>query len=190
MQQDEVTTASNWLKETQKGHIRIATLTLLGKKPHHGARAPLLNVGWQTAPDYALGERDTDVLSVINSEDLTVFTFDRLKRRLGLHPETLSRILARLEQEGFDRSIEDCVNIRTVALKCYWNWLLHLSSHNARASNNRNALLRFDPVVFFLQNQNWRCLPNNEIGLPSSIQPYPRTYGANWFKRSDGRIFY
>jgi DNA-binding Lrp family transcriptional regulator len=61
---------------------------------------PLLNVGWQTTPDYALGERDTDVLSVINSEDLTVFTFDGLKRRLGLHPETLSRILARLEQEG------------------------------------------------------------------------------------------
>src|SRR3989337_4400045 len=61
---------------------------------------PLLNVGWQTPPDYALGERDTDVLSVINSEDLTVFTFDGLKRRLGLHPETLSRILARLEQEG------------------------------------------------------------------------------------------
>jgi hypothetical protein len=29
-----------------------------------------------------------------------VFTFDGLKRRLGLHPETLSRILARLEQEG------------------------------------------------------------------------------------------
>src|SRR3989304_5472363 len=61
---------------------------------------PLLNVGWQTPPDYSLGERDTDVLSVINSEDLTVFTFDGLKRRLGLHPETLSRILARLEQEG------------------------------------------------------------------------------------------
>ena len=61
---------------------------------------PFLNVGWQTTPDYSLGERDTDVLSVINSEDLTVFTFDGLKRRLGLHPETLSRILARLEQEG------------------------------------------------------------------------------------------
>jgi len=60
----------------------------------------LLNVNWQTTPDYPLGERDTDVLSVINSEDLTVFTFDGLKRRLGLHPETLSRILARLEQEG------------------------------------------------------------------------------------------
>ena len=61
---------------------------------------PFLNIGWQSLSDYALGERDTDVLSVINNEDLTVFTFDGLKRRLGLHPETLSRILARLEQEG------------------------------------------------------------------------------------------
>ena len=29
-----------------------------------------------------------------------MFTFDGLKRRTGLHPETLSRILVRLEQEG------------------------------------------------------------------------------------------
>ena len=36
MQQDEEITASNWLKETQKGYIRIATLALLSKKPHHG----------------------------------------------------------------------------------------------------------------------------------------------------------
>jgi DNA-binding PadR family transcriptional regulator len=36
MQEDEETAASNWLKETQKGYIRIATLTLLSKKPHHG----------------------------------------------------------------------------------------------------------------------------------------------------------
>ncbi len=28
--------ASNWLKETQKGYIRIATLILLSKKPYHG----------------------------------------------------------------------------------------------------------------------------------------------------------
>jgi hypothetical protein len=61
---------------------------------------PILNMNWETAPDLSFGERDNDVLSVINSEDLTVFTFDGLKRRLGLHPETLSRILVRLEQEG------------------------------------------------------------------------------------------
>jgi DNA-binding PadR family transcriptional regulator len=36
MQQDEEIAASNWLKETQKGYIRIAILILLSKKPHHG----------------------------------------------------------------------------------------------------------------------------------------------------------
>jgi len=36
MRQDEETTASNWLRETQKGYIRIATLILLSKTPHHG----------------------------------------------------------------------------------------------------------------------------------------------------------
>jgi DNA-binding PadR family transcriptional regulator len=36
MQENEEISASNWLKETQKGYIRIATLILLSKKPHHG----------------------------------------------------------------------------------------------------------------------------------------------------------
>jgi DNA-binding PadR family transcriptional regulator len=36
MQQDEEIAASNWLKETQKGYIRIVALILLSKKPHHG----------------------------------------------------------------------------------------------------------------------------------------------------------
>ena len=62
---------------------------------------PLLNVNWQSLPDtYSLSERDTDVLALIENEGLAIFTFDGLKRRTGLHPETLSRILARLEEEG------------------------------------------------------------------------------------------
>ncbi len=62
---------------------------------------PVLNVNWQSLPaDYSLSERDADVLALIENEDLATFTFDGLKRRTGLHPETLSRILARLEQEG------------------------------------------------------------------------------------------
>jgi len=62
---------------------------------------PLLDVNWQgLPPGYSLSERDTDVLSLIDEEDLTTFTFDGLKRRLCLHPETLSRILSRLEEEG------------------------------------------------------------------------------------------
>jgi DNA-binding transcriptional ArsR family regulator len=62
---------------------------------------PLLNVNWQSLPaDYSLSERDADVLALIENEDLAIFTFDGLKRRTGLHSETLSRILNRLEQEG------------------------------------------------------------------------------------------
>ena len=38
---------------------------------------------------------------MLSEEDLATFSFEGLKRRLGLHPETLSRILLRLEQEGF-----------------------------------------------------------------------------------------
>ena len=36
MQENEDVAASSWLKETQKGYIRIATLILLSKNPHHG----------------------------------------------------------------------------------------------------------------------------------------------------------
>jgi DNA-binding Lrp family transcriptional regulator len=62
---------------------------------------PSLDVNWQGLPPYgSLSERDADVLSLVDEEDLTTFTFDGLKRRLGLHPETLSRILNRLEEEG------------------------------------------------------------------------------------------
>jgi DNA-binding Lrp family transcriptional regulator len=62
---------------------------------------PSLDVDWQgLSPCGSLSERDVDVLSLVDEEDLATFTFDGLKRRLGLHPETLSRILGRLEEEG------------------------------------------------------------------------------------------
>ena len=36
MHSQEEITAGHWLKETQKGYIRIAVMILLSKKPHHG----------------------------------------------------------------------------------------------------------------------------------------------------------
>ena len=57
-------------------------------------------IGKSLPADYSLSERDADVLALIETEDLAIFTFDGLKRRTGLHSETLSRILSRLEEEG------------------------------------------------------------------------------------------
>lgn len=59
-----------------------------------------MSMEWQGPSDSALGERDVSVLHVIGEEGLTSFSFDGLKRRLGVHPETLSRILYRLEEMG------------------------------------------------------------------------------------------
>jgi hypothetical protein len=59
-----------------------------------------VDVNWQEFPDSSFNERDLNVLNLIGEEGLTSFTFDGLKRRLGVHPETLSRILCRLEDQG------------------------------------------------------------------------------------------
>ena len=50
--------------------------------------------------DTSLTSRDTNVVQAIMEEGLTVFTFDGLKRLLGIHQEKLSRIIDRLEEEG------------------------------------------------------------------------------------------
>jgi DNA-binding MarR family transcriptional regulator len=45
--------------------------------------------------------RDVEVVRAIGEERLSVFTFDGLRRITGAHPETLSRSLERLEEDGF-----------------------------------------------------------------------------------------
>ena len=69
---------------------------------------------WPDAPD-SIGQRDTRVLHVIGEEELTNFTFDGLKRRLGVHPETLSRILYRLEEQGIIQKATSGYNVTTKA---------------------------------------------------------------------------
>jgi len=54
-------------------------------------------------PDHSVlpdqfSERDNEVIQFIIAEKLSGFTFDGIRRRLGVHPETLSRILFRLEE--------------------------------------------------------------------------------------------
>lgn len=55
---------------------------------------------WPNLPNGTLSEWDRSVLELLSIEGLTRFTFDGLKRRLGVHPETLSRVLSRLEDQG------------------------------------------------------------------------------------------
>jgi DNA-binding transcriptional ArsR family regulator len=48
----------------------------------------------------AISARDAEVVHAIEEEGLSVFTFDGLRRITGAHPETLSRSLERLEDDG------------------------------------------------------------------------------------------
>ncbi len=47
-----------------------------------------------------MSARDAEVVRTIEEEELSVFTFDGLRRITGTHPETLSRSLERLEDSG------------------------------------------------------------------------------------------
>lgn len=48
----------------------------------------------------SLSDRDAGVVETIEQEGLSAFTFDGLRRLAGIHPETLSRTLERLEEQG------------------------------------------------------------------------------------------
>jgi DNA-binding transcriptional ArsR family regulator len=50
--------------------------------------------------DFISNPRDAEVVQTIEEEGLSVFTFDGLRRITGTHPETLSRSLERLEDDG------------------------------------------------------------------------------------------
>lgn len=61
-----------------------------------GAPSPEIK---ERSPD-PLSDRDAEVVRTIEGEGLSVFTFDGLRRIMDAHPETLSRALDRLEEEG------------------------------------------------------------------------------------------
>ncbi len=94
---------------------------------------PLLDVTLQGFPDWGLSERDEDVLTFLGEEEFHFFTFEGLKRRLGLHPETLSRILNRLESEGIVKKSSEGYTVTKEIAK-------HLQQR--RGAENRVVLLQ------------------------------------------------
>lgn len=57
--------------------------------------------------DSGITPRDSNILQAIQGEGLTVFTFDGLKRLLGVHQEMLSRVLERLEDEDLVEKVPE-----------------------------------------------------------------------------------
>jgi len=97
---------------------------------------PLLDVSLQGLPDdWSLSERDVDVLAFLGEEEFHFFTFEGLKRRLGMHPETLSRILDRLEAEGIVKKSSQGYTVTKEIAK-------HLQQHSGNGVDNRVMLLQ------------------------------------------------
>jgi hypothetical protein len=96
---------------------------------------PLFNVDYHSFPVSSVGDRDSDILAFLSQEDFTFFTFEGLKRRLGLHPETLSRILNRLEQEGIVKKTNEGYTVTREIAK-------HLKLHQTNTNESRISLLQ------------------------------------------------
>ncbi len=63
--------------------------------------------GLEEVEETSITPRDSSILQAIQEEGLTVFTFDGLKRLLGVHQEMLSRVLDRLEDEGLVKKVTE-----------------------------------------------------------------------------------
>lgn len=59
---------------------------------------PSSNAGSEAG--YDLNERERRILTALTEDGQATLAFDGLKRRLGVHPESLSRALDRLEERG------------------------------------------------------------------------------------------
>lgn len=82
-----------------------------------------------------LKERDVDVIQVIHIEDLTYFTFEGLKRILKIHPETLSRILIRLTENGILKKTDNCYSLTPKGKQL-------LKQQNQRSTPTRTPVLQ------------------------------------------------
>ena len=97
-----------------------------------------------------IGQRDMEIMQFIAEEGLLGFTFEGLKRRLGAHPETLSRILGRLEDQRVLEKTDDGYHVTPRGREI--TGLRQLSASEARVTllktllphveNPREAILR------------------------------------------------
>ena len=71
------------------------------------SKDPLRLSEFEDSEDIDLSPRDTGILQAIQEEGLTVFSFDGVKRLVGVHQEMLSRILTRLEDEGLLKRVAE-----------------------------------------------------------------------------------
>ena len=85
---------------------------------------------WNDISDFK--ERDINVLHIIDEEDLTSFAFEGLKRRLKMHPETLSRILYRLADQGILKKGDNGYTLTSKAKKLLKSNSLDSTNPNLR----------------------------------------------------------
>jgi hypothetical protein len=95
--------------------------------------------GYSRDPQFSA--RDAEVLRFLGDEDLLGFTFEGLRRRLGTHSETLSRILHRLEDQMILEKTSDGYHVTHKGREMIGVTPL-ASSHSHSASEHRVAILR------------------------------------------------
>jgi len=95
---------------------------------------------WNDISDFK--ESDINVLQIVDEEDLTSFTFEGLKRRLKMHPETLSRILYRLADQEILKKGDNGYTLTSKAKK-----LLKSNSYNSTNPNLRLLQTFLPPEV-------------------------------------------
>lgn len=64
------------------------------------------------ADGYDLSRREVEILRTMSEEGDSVIAFQGLKRKLGIHQETLSRLLARLQRDGLIEKSQEGYRIR------------------------------------------------------------------------------
>lgn len=87
-------------------------------------------------------ERDAEVLRFLGEEDLLGFTFEGLRRRLGTHSETLSRILHRLEEQMILEKTPDGYHVTRKGKQMIGVEPLASPSYQHAATQHRVAILR------------------------------------------------